>query len=111
MAKVKIPKTIAGVKVPKKLRKTAKKAIKGAARPGVRRIAAAAIDAAGRAGAGAGRTTERIVWIEAERIGDAFRTAAIDGLRRFLEGFEEGLRNVQARDAKAEPRDDASGTP
>ena len=48
MAKsVKIPKKIAGVKIPKKARKTANKAIKMGAGPVVRELAAAAIGAAG----------------------------------------------------------------
>jgi hypothetical protein len=43
MAKVKVPKTVAGVKIPKKVRKSASKAIKMAESPAVREIAAVAI--------------------------------------------------------------------
>src|SRR5436305_1125948 len=49
---VKIPKTIAGGKLPKKARKTANKAIKMGASPIVRELAAAAIGAAGGKAAG-----------------------------------------------------------
>jgi hypothetical protein len=103
MAKnVKIPKKIAGVKLPKKARKTANKAIKRGVSPAVREIAAAAIGATAKA-AGARKDPDAglrhirgkgYVEIDAGKVGEAFRTAAIDGLRRFLEGFEEGLRNI-----------------
>ena len=114
---VKIPKKIAGVKIPKKARKTANKAIKMGTGPVVRELAAAAI---GAAGAKAGERKDRHggvhhvsgsarIQIEAGRIGEAFRIAAIDGLRRFIEGFEEGLRNIneqaaaEAGEAKPNP--------
>ena len=99
---VKIPKKIAGVKLPKKVRKKAKKAIKAGAGPVVREIAAAALGAAARQGEcrprrqPASRST-------AARIGEAFRSAAIDGLRRFLEGLEEGLREAGARATTRSP--------
>ena len=74
MAKVKIPKRVAGVKIPKKVRKKANKAIRMADSPLTRQIAAAA-----------------------------------DGIRRFLEGFEEGLRDAAAAvDEAAAPE---SGAP
>ena len=99
---VKIPKKIAGVKLPKKARKTANKAIKRGAGPVVREIAAA-IGAAGTRPAGERKDPyeglRRIsgsaqIHIDAGKVGEAFRAAALDGLRRFLEGFEEGLRNI-----------------
>lgn len=113
--KVKIPKRIAGVKIPKQARKTANKAIRMGASPMVRELAVAAIGAAGKARGearhvqgeehGSGR---REIQLDAARIGDAFRAAAIDGLRRFLEGFEEGLRKLDeqaaAEDGRPEPR-------
>ena len=111
MAKnVKIPKKIAGVKLPKKARKTANKAIKRGVSPAVREIAAAAIGATAKAAGGrrdpdAGLRHIRgkgYVEIDATKVGEAFRTAAIDGLRRFLEGFEEGLRNITEPAAPAE---------
>jgi hypothetical protein len=100
---VKIPKKIAGMKIPKKARKTANKAIKMGASPVVRELAAAAIGAAGAKAAGERKDPANglrhiggsaRVHIDGGKIGEAFRTAAIDGLRRFLEGFEEGLRNI-----------------
>ena len=100
---VKIPKKIAGVKIPKKARKTANKAIKMGAGPVVRELAAAAIGAAGTKAAGERKdpysglhhvSGSARIHVEGSKIGEAFRTAAIDGLRRFLEGFEEGLRNI-----------------
>jgi hypothetical protein len=95
MAKVKIPKRIAGVKVPKHIRKTAKKALKRAQQPVVGPVAGKlARAAAGAATRAARNRAERAVKIEAERIGEAFRTAATDGLRRFLDGLEEGLTKV-----------------
>ena len=91
---VKIPKKIAGVKLPKRVRRKAKQAIKAGAGPVVREIAAAALGAA-HARANVGRAGTRIE-IDGGRIGEAFRSAAIDGLRRFLEGLEEGLREETA---------------
>ena len=114
MAKgLKIPKKVAGVKLPKQVRKRAKKAIKMGASPVVREIAAAAIGAAaGKAAANdsdgrshSGRARVRI-HIGGSEIGEAFRTAAVAGLQRFLEGFEEGLRDLKAKEegAKASSR-------
>jgi flagellar motor protein MotB len=95
MAKgVKIPKKIAGVKLPKKVRKRARKAVEMSASPIVRDLAAAAIGAA--AGSASGNGEHR------HRIAETFRSAAIDGLRRFLEGLEKGLREAGA-DAGREP--------
>jgi hypothetical protein len=100
---VKIPKRIAGVKIPRKARKTANKALKMGASPIVREIAVAAIGAAGGKKMGDrkepqaeehGFADRANIHIDAGKVGEAFRAAAIDGLRRFLEGFEEGLRNI-----------------
>jgi hypothetical protein len=114
---VKIPKKIAGVKLPKQARKTANKAIKMGASPMVREIAAAAIGAAGARAAGERKDPDEglrhirgsaQINIDAGKVGEAFRIAAIDGLRRFLEGFEEGLRKLNeqaaAEDGRPEPR-------
>ena len=104
MPKVRIPKRVGGVKIPKKVRKRANKAIGRVDSAAVRELASAAIGAA----AGARRVRARVrfaddgpdpdggvsVRIDAERFGEAFRTAALDGFRRFLEGFEEGLREA-----------------
>ena len=105
MTKVKIPKRVAGVKIPKKVRRKAKKAVRMAESPVVREFAAAALGAAAhakavkasRAGSNGGRTfTKGAVRIDGDKLADVVRAAALDGLRRFLEGFEEGLRNAAA---------------
>ena len=97
---LKIPKKIAGVKVPRQVRKKAKKAIKAGASPVVREIAAAAIGAAAQAD-GARQAGEAIarrfegrarVGIDGDKVAEAFRAAALNGLRSFLEGLEEGLK-------------------
>jgi hypothetical protein len=111
MAKsLKLPKRIAGVKLPRKARKTANKAIKVGANPVVRELAVAAIGAAGgkamgerkapnaEAGSSGGRAGAEL---DFAKVGEAFRAAAIDGLRRFLEGFEEGLRELSERSEAA----------
>ena len=131
-AKVKIPKRIAGVKIPKKVRKRAKRAIKRTGSPIVKELAAAALGAAAQAaadgslgrgrqrdsnGAGADAGEHRghrgpsvRVRLEHNRLGESIRAAALDGIRRFLEGMEEGLRNAAAAaaDAGAELRDQDS---
>ena len=131
-AKVKIPKRIAGVKVPKKVRKKARRAIKRTGSPIVKELAAAALAAAaqaaadnslarkrqsGSSGTGAGGGEHRghrgpsvRVKLEHNKLGDSIRAAALDGIRRFLEGLEEGLRNAAAAaaDAGDELRDDDS---
>ena len=99
---VKIPKKIAGVKLPKQVRKKAKKAIKAGAGPVVREIAAAALGAA-HARANVEPRRQPASRSTAARIGEAFRSAAIDGLRRFLEGLEEGLREAGARATTRSP--------
>jgi len=104
MPKVRIPKRVGGVKIPKKVRKRANEAIGNVNNAAVRELASAAIGAA----AGARRVRARVrfaddgpdldggvsVRIDADKFGEAFRAAAIDGFRRFLEGFEEGLREA-----------------
>lgn len=106
MAKVKIPKQVGGVKIPKKVRKKANKALKVAESPMVREFAAAALgavaqrkaDEAGGQTAGSGRRSKAVLAIDGDRLAETIRTAAIDGFRRFLEGFEEGLRKATADD-------------
>ena len=107
--KMKIPKKIAGVKLPKQARKTANKAIKMGANPVVRELAVAAIGAAGGKAAADAKAAKAPkpearefgasgrAEVHLADVGEAFRTAAIDGLRRFLEGFEEGLRDLSRR--------------
>ena len=106
MSKVKIPKRVGIVKIPKKVRKKANKAIRMADGARLRDLAAAAIGAAAttrrvsrgeRAEAnGERQSAAATMRIDADRFGEAFRNAAIDGFRRFLEGFEEGLRDAGA---------------
>lgn len=120
---VRIPKRVGAVKLPKKIRKKAKKAIKRASSPFVRDFASAAMAAAGRA-----RRSDRVagdeqeqedyrmctrIDIEGSKVAEAFRTAAIDGLRRFLEGFEEGLRKAQAEESaeKDDPQPEPRAAP
>jgi len=106
---VRIPKTIAGVKLPKKVRKKAKRAIKENAGPIVREFATAALGAAAararQHGAGPPRVEARI-HVEGNKVAEAFRAAAMNGLRSFLEGLEEGLRDLDtgAGELKNPPR-------
>lgn len=115
MAKVKIPKRVGSVKIPKKVRRKANKAIEMAESPALRELAKAAIGAAAstrRVSQGARievngepLSAAATVRIDAERFGEAFRNAAIDGFRRFLEGFEQGLKEATVQDApEAEPK-------
>ena len=117
MAKVKIPKRVAGVKIPKKVRRKVKKAARMAESPVVREIAVAAASAAAQAGAARAKarraaaearpvrrspgTPGVAVPTEVDRVFDTVRAAALDGLRRFLEGLEEGLRDVEAASTEA----------
>lgn len=125
MAKMKIPKRVAGMKIPKKVRRKAKKAVKMAESPVVREFAAAALGAAAQAqgaraaargaraaaeGAraearaarleafGGGFEHEATIEIDGERLVETIRTAALNGLRSFIEGLEEGLRAAEAGD-------------
>jgi hypothetical protein len=112
-----------GMKVSKKVRKRVKKAVEAAANPFVRDFATAAMAAAGRArrdGNDESRSEGKVhvmcgetrVHIEGSKVAEAFRAAAVDGFRRFLEGLEEGLRKAQQADEpkpkpaarKAKPR-------
>lgn len=103
MAKVKIPKRVAGVKVPKKVRKQAKKALKLTASPAVRDLALAGLTLAAqsvidrpRPGNGAARPKDKLDGLD---IGAVIHAAVAEGARRFLEGFEEGA----AAEAKPAP--------
>jgi hypothetical protein len=122
MAKVKVPKKVAGVKVPKKLRKQARKALKMVESPGARDLAMAGLALAAesivdRAQAeGKARRAGRDMLEQArdghrqireavkrnlERLdlGDILQAAAAEAARRFLEGFEEGQRMAETSDA------------
>src|SRR5688572_24293234 len=123
MAKVKIPKRVAGMKIPKKVRRKANKALKMADNGTVRDLAAAAIGAAAstrRASRGVRvevngeiLNAARSVRVDAEHVAEAFRNAALDGLRSFVEGLEEGLRergvtiDVDVRETPANESDAA----
>ena len=119
MAKVKIPKRVGGMKIPKKVRKKANKAIEMADSPAIRELAAAALGAAastrraskGERAESAGEpvSAAATIRIDANRFGEAFRNAAVDGFRRFLEGFEEGLRDA-AVTIDGEAREKANGS-
>src|ERR1051325_7048119 len=101
--RLKIPKRIAGVKLPRKVRKKARRAIKASASPVVREIAAAAIGAVAGGGTRGREAGARVrVQIGAGRVAEAFRTAALDGLRCFLEGLDERFREMD--DAEPRPR-------
>lgn len=87
--KIKVPKQVAGVKLPKKLRKAGKKALKIAEQPVVGEAVAAALLAAAAAlredkGSGA-----KAVGKEAAKFGEALRAYAIDVARRTLDAWEE----------------------
>ena len=103
MAKVKIPKRIAGVKVPTKVRKQAKKALKLTTSPAVRDLALsgltlaaqAVIDGAkrnaARPGAQAGAKPDGL------DLSAVIHAAVAEGARRFLEGFEERVAQFYIR--------------
>ena len=97
--KPRVPKKIAGVKVPKQLRKTANQALELSEIPAVREFALAALTAAaaaladdkgkggesdgGRKGPTRGRKAP-----ESANLTDAVIAAALDGARRLLDGIE-----------------------
>ena len=114
MAKVRIPKRVGGVEIPKKVRKRAKKVVKMAQGDSFRAFASAAAATAARgqraareASADAREEARQFgarISIDAERLGETLRVAAIDGLRRFLEGLEEGLQRTNVTvEAEAAP--------
>jgi hypothetical protein len=95
--KVKIPKRIAGVKVPKSVREAGKSALKLAERPAVSETVAAALLAAAAAlrdppatkrAAGAAADAAGEAGQDAIRLGDSLRKMAIDMARRTLDAWE-----------------------
>lgn len=128
--RIRIPKRIGAVKVPKKLRKQAKRAIRAAASPLVRDFAGAAMAAAQRVRREADDLKNRFrseaeelrdrakewkefdmcegeqVHLKGSKVAEAFRDAAIAGIRTFLEGLDEGLRKAKAdaETARDEPQ-------
>ena len=94
---LKVPKRVAGIKVPKKLRKSANKALAIAESPQARELAVAALTAAAtalttRSAEGEGRPALRPgeggTDDRAGRLADAVIAAALDGARRLLDGLE-----------------------
>ena len=109
--KNKIPKQVAGIKVPKKLRKAGNRAVKLAQDPVVSEVVAAALLSAAAAlregsatdrksGAGGDGGAED-VRRQASALGDSLKGLAIDFARRALEGLGDSER------AKAEARSGA----
>jgi hypothetical protein len=107
---LKVPKRIAGVKVPKEIRKPVNKALKLADDPQARGLAVAALTAAAaaltaRPGEGeaqrALRPGEPGIGDRADKLADAVIAAALEGARRLLGGL----------DASAAPAPRAAGPP
>ena len=126
-AKLKLPKEVAGVKVPKGLRKQAKKLLEIIDSPAGRELAAAgltlaATSLAAKASDGKAKSTFRSIAREAvgnnrSGTGDAGDLGAIlsaavaEGARRFLQGFEEGKEGAQDKISKTPPRRPPSPRP
>ena len=122
---LKVPKRIAGVKVPKEIRKPVNKALKLADDPQARGLAIAALTAAATAltakpEAGGGqralRPGEPGTDDKAGKLADVVIAAALDGARRLLDGLESSAAQAAgpagakparstAREAAAEPAD------
>ncbi|MEA3012103.1 MAG: hypothetical protein QOD42_648 [Sphingomonadales bacterium] len=104
MSKVKIPKRVGGVKVPKKVRKQAKKALKLTESTAVRDLALAGLTLAaeamldrGRAAAAAGAAPgARKAGLDGLDLGEVVHAAVAEGARRFLQGFEQGAAAASA---------------
>jgi hypothetical protein len=95
--KVKVPKRIGGVKLPKSVREAGKSALKLAERPAVSETVAAALLAAAAAlrdppaakrAAGAAADAAGEAGQDAIRLGDSLRKMAIDMARRTLDAWE-----------------------
>lgn len=95
--KLKVPKRVAGVKVPKKLRKRANKALAIADNPAAHKLAVAALTAAAASlarppklsdGEGGGEVNLEAVKAQAAKLSDLVIAAALEGARRLLEGIE-----------------------
>ena len=123
--KLKVPKRIAGVKVPKKVRKTANKALKLADNPLAMELAAAALAAAaasmksrnGNARAAAGDEDQlEAVREQAGRLRDLIVAAALDGAKRLMDGVdvppaEEALTSSKPKKASGGRRKPADAPP
>jgi hypothetical protein len=110
MSKVKIPKRVGGVKVPKKVRKQAKKALKLTESAAVRDLALAGLTLAAEAMLDRGRATAsagagaasgaRKAGLNGLDLGEVVHAAVAEGARRFLQGFEEGAAAATEMPAK-----------
>jgi hypothetical protein len=108
MAKTKVPKRVGGLKVPKKVRKQAKKALKLVDAPLVRDFAITGLTAAAEAlvqrtsaELRAAGDRQRKATLNALDLGDMLRAAAIEGARRFVEGFEQMRGEAKSAPARA----------
>ena len=118
--KSRIPKHVAGIKVPKKLRKAGNKAIKLAADPLVSEVVAAALLSAaaalregGKAKADEAATPGNRARPAAEEggnpnfLGDSLKELAVDFARRTLEGVEDANRARARRRADSPAKEDS----
>lgn len=116
-AKAKVPKRVAGVKVPRKVRAQAKKALKLTGSRAVRdlaltglTLAAEAMVESARRGKKAGKSS-----LDSLDLGEIMRAAAAEGARRFLASFEDAKPGPAAaaarprRARRAKPRGRAPG--
>ncbi|MDQ8756185.1 hypothetical protein RCO27_08060 [Sphingosinicella sp. LHD-64] len=126
-AKLKIPKEVAGVRLPKELRREAKRALKLADSPTVRELAVAGLTIAAQAVLDKARTRRtrsdsassrpaaaaRPADLDILELGDMLRAAAMEGARRFLEGFDEGqaVRPAAAASPGVAPKPKARARP
>jgi hypothetical protein len=124
--KLKVPKRVAGLKVPKKVRKTANKALKLADNPLAMELAAAALAAAaasmksrnGTAKAATAGAEDQLEAVreQAGRLRDLIVAAALDGAKRLMDGVdvqpaEEALPSSKPQKASGGRRKPADGPP
>lgn len=116
-AKTKVPKRVGGAKIPKSLRKQAKKALKLVDAPMVRDFAITGLTAAAEAlvertsaELRAAGSRQRKTTLNALDLGDMLRAAAIEGARRFVEGFEQVRGEAAATPARATSARKATAT-
>lgn len=115
MSKVKIPKRVGGVKVPKKVRKQAKKALKLTESSAVRDLALAGLTLAAEAMLDRGRAAAaapgaRKAGLNGLDLGEVVHAAVAEGARRFLQGFEEAAAAASA-DAPPKPARKRAASP
>lgn len=114
---LKVPKRIAGVKVPKEIRKPVNKALKLAEDPQARGLAVAALTAAATAltaktnegdGARALKPGDPGTDDKAGKLADVVIAAALDGARRLLDGLESSAAQADAKPARSTAREAAA---